>query len=143
MRIGCLQFAPQVGDVEGNLSRADAALSRADPDDLDSLDLLVVPEMAFSGRPQAPPLLTSVATALSHGAQVSLTPRRVQLHVTQPHLPVLGVRWDRHQLTLGTLKGPQTQLPCRRRLPGAGRRLRQVANLARVLQFRRHSLQRG
>ncbi|KAJ0116272.1 hypothetical protein J7T55_005218 [Diaporthe amygdali] len=49
MRIGCLQFAPQVGDVDGNLSRADAALSRADPDDLDSLDLLVVPEMAFSG----------------------------------------------------------------------------------------------
>ncbi|KKY35549.1 putative carbon-nitrogen family protein [Diaporthe ampelina] len=49
MRIGCLQFAPQVGDVDGNLSRADAALSRAHPDDLDSLDLLVVPEMAFSG----------------------------------------------------------------------------------------------
>lgn len=55
MRIGCLQFAPQVGDVEGNLSRADAALSRADPDDLDSLDLLVVPEMAFSGRPKLLP----------------------------------------------------------------------------------------
>lgn len=50
MRIGCLQFAPQVGDVDGNLSRADAVLARADPDDLDSLDLLVVPEMAFSGR---------------------------------------------------------------------------------------------
>ncbi|KAG8159310.1 hypothetical protein KVR01_010971 [Diaporthe batatas] len=49
MRIGCLQFAPQVGDVDGNLSRADAVLSRADPDELDSLDLLVVPEMAFSG----------------------------------------------------------------------------------------------
>lgn len=58
MRIGCLQFAPQVGDVDGNLSRADAALSRADPDDLDSLDLLVVPEMAFSGMLQHP-LLTS------------------------------------------------------------------------------------
>ena len=51
MRIGCLQFAPQVGDVDGNLSRADAVLSRVDPDDLDSLDLLVVPEMAFSGMP--------------------------------------------------------------------------------------------
>lgn len=69
MRIGCLQFAPQVGDVDGNLSRADAALSRADPDDLDSLDLLVVPEMAFSGR-----LLSSFSSSLvrilSHAAHV-------------------------------------------------------------------------
>ncbi|KAK1760627.1 hypothetical protein QBC47DRAFT_10793 [Echria macrotheca] len=48
-RIGCLQFAPQVGDVANNLNRADAVLSRADPMELDNLDLLVLPEMAFSG----------------------------------------------------------------------------------------------
>ncbi|KAI1310182.1 carbon-nitrogen hydrolase [Xylaria venustula] len=46
MRIGCLQFAPQVGDIDDNLSRADAVLSRADPE---SLDLLVLPELAFAG----------------------------------------------------------------------------------------------
>ncbi|KAM0554141.1 hypothetical protein ACHAPJ_006940 [Fusarium lateritium] len=46
MRIGCLQFAPQVGDVDNNLNRADAVLSRTDPVDL---DLLVLPELAFSG----------------------------------------------------------------------------------------------
>ncbi|KAJ4167849.1 hypothetical protein NW754_011665 [Fusarium falciforme] len=46
MRIGCLQFAPQVGDVDNNLNRADAVLSRANPEDL---DLLVLPELAFSG----------------------------------------------------------------------------------------------
>ncbi|RGP78166.1 hypothetical protein FLONG3_3735 [Fusarium longipes] len=46
MRIGCLQFAPQVADVDNNLNRADAVLSRANPDDL---DLLVLPELAFSG----------------------------------------------------------------------------------------------
>ncbi|RYP61359.1 hypothetical protein DL770_009807 [Monosporascus sp. CRB-9-2] len=46
MRIGCLQFAPQVGDVDNNLNRADAVLNRADPEDL---DLLVLPELAFSG----------------------------------------------------------------------------------------------
>ncbi|RSL91048.1 hypothetical protein CDV31_015547 [Fusarium ambrosium] len=46
MRIGCLQFAPQVGDVNNNLNRADAVLSRANPEDL---DLLVLPELAFSG----------------------------------------------------------------------------------------------
>ncbi|KAK7413850.1 hypothetical protein QQX98_007267 [Neonectria punicea] len=46
MRIACLQFAPQVGDVDNNLNRADAVLSKANPD---ALDLLVLPELAFSG----------------------------------------------------------------------------------------------
>jgi predicted amidohydrolase len=48
MRIGCLQFAPHVGDTENNLNRADAVLSKAN---LDDLDLLVLPELAFSGKP--------------------------------------------------------------------------------------------
>ena len=46
MRIGCLQFAPQVGDTENNLNRADSVLSKANREDL---DLLVLPELAFSG----------------------------------------------------------------------------------------------
>ncbi|KAL7625226.1 hypothetical protein AAE478_004441 [Parahypoxylon ruwenzoriense] len=46
MRIACLQFAPQVGDVDNNLNRADAVLSKANPEDL---DLLVLPELAFTG----------------------------------------------------------------------------------------------
>ncbi|KAK0392341.1 hypothetical protein NLU13_1837 [Sarocladium strictum] len=46
MRIACLQFAPQVGDVDNNLNRADSILSRVDPKDL---DLLVLPELAFTG----------------------------------------------------------------------------------------------
>ncbi|TVY84301.1 Protein N-terminal amidase [Lachnellula suecica] len=46
MKIACLQFAPQVGDVDNNLNRADSVLSRANPQDL---DLLVLPELAFSG----------------------------------------------------------------------------------------------
>lgn len=37
----------QVGDVNNNLNRADAVLSRANPKDL---DLLVLPELAFSGK---------------------------------------------------------------------------------------------
>ncbi|KAL2068252.1 hypothetical protein VTL71DRAFT_16350 [Oculimacula yallundae] len=48
MRIGCLQFAPQVGDIDNNLNRADCVLSRSTPLDLD-LDLLILPEMAFTG----------------------------------------------------------------------------------------------
>ncbi|KAG5916711.1 hypothetical protein E4U42_007545 [Claviceps africana] len=46
MRIGCLQFAPQVGQVNDNISKADAILDAAD---LEHLDLLVLPELAFSG----------------------------------------------------------------------------------------------
>ncbi|KAH8882849.1 carbon-nitrogen hydrolase, partial [Thozetella sp. PMI_491] len=49
MRIGCLQFAAQVGDVDNNLDRADEVLSKASQDDLDSLDLMVLPELAFTG----------------------------------------------------------------------------------------------
>ncbi|KAL8348702.1 hypothetical protein RB601_002313 [Gaeumannomyces tritici] len=49
MRIGCLQFAPHVGDLDNNLNRADAVLNRADPRDLEDLDILVLPEMAFTG----------------------------------------------------------------------------------------------
>ncbi|KFY07287.1 hypothetical protein V492_07298 [Pseudogymnoascus sp. VKM F-4246] len=46
MRIACLQFAPQPGDVDQNLNRADAVLSKANPK---NIDLLVLPELAFSG----------------------------------------------------------------------------------------------
>jgi predicted amidohydrolase len=49
MRIGCLQFAPEVGTVQANIDRADDILSRVDPEQLEQLDLLVLPEMAFSG----------------------------------------------------------------------------------------------
>ncbi|KAI2606536.1 carbon-nitrogen hydrolase [Hypoxylon sp. NC1633] len=46
MRLGLLQFAPQVGDVDNNLNRADAILNKANPE---NLDLLVLPELAFTG----------------------------------------------------------------------------------------------
>lgn len=47
MRIACLQFAPILGDLDNNLNRADSVLDEADPQDL---DLLVLPELAFSGK---------------------------------------------------------------------------------------------
>ncbi|KAI8958641.1 carbon-nitrogen hydrolase [Daldinia sp. FL1419] len=46
MRIGCLQFSPKLGDVNNNLNRADAVLSRANPE---NLDLLCLPELSFTG----------------------------------------------------------------------------------------------
>ncbi|CVL09191.1 related to amino-terminal amidase [Fusarium mangiferae] len=47
MRIGCLQFAPQLGDVDNNLNRADAVLSKGKTE---GLDILILPELAFSGH---------------------------------------------------------------------------------------------
>lgn len=49
MRIGCLQFAPRVGDIDDNIHRADSVLAKANPEDLDNLDVLVLPELAFTG----------------------------------------------------------------------------------------------
>ncbi|EEA24392.1 hypothetical protein EYB25_004476 [Talaromyces marneffei] len=63
MRIATLQFAPRLGDVEGNIKRADMLLRLTPPEDGDGLhfvdgkpgieelhpDILVLPEMAFSG----------------------------------------------------------------------------------------------
>lgn len=49
MRVACLQFEPVSGDVDDNISRADAVLSRINPNVLASIDLLVLPELAFSG----------------------------------------------------------------------------------------------
>jgi predicted amidohydrolase len=46
MKIGCLQFAPQVGDIDNNLNRADAVLNRTNAQDV---DILVLPELAFTG----------------------------------------------------------------------------------------------
>ena len=46
MKIGCLQFAPVKGEVNNNLSRADAVLLK---ENAEGLDLLVLPELAFSG----------------------------------------------------------------------------------------------
>jgi len=46
MKIACLQFAPTVGDLAGNIARADAVLAEQS---LDGLDLLVLPELALTG----------------------------------------------------------------------------------------------
>ena len=41
-----LQFNPQLGDIAHNLKRAETIISQAETQDI---DLLVLPEMAFSG----------------------------------------------------------------------------------------------
>lgn len=53
MKIATLQFSPLLGDVDGNIRHADEILKGAEDaygDRLHGLDLLVLPEMAFSGE---------------------------------------------------------------------------------------------
>ncbi|KAI4204446.1 MAG: hypothetical protein LQ350_001203 [Teloschistes chrysophthalmus] len=47
MRIATLQFAPKIGCVEENIARADSLLASSTTP-LDNLDLLVLPELAFT-----------------------------------------------------------------------------------------------
>lgn len=51
MRIAALQFTPRLGKVDANIRRADEVLAKAMKrfDAKKPLDLLVLPEMAFSG----------------------------------------------------------------------------------------------
>jgi protein N-terminal amidase len=51
MKIATLQFSPRLGDVEGNIRRADALLKRERKRLEGNLDLLVLPELAFTGEP--------------------------------------------------------------------------------------------
>ncbi|KAL9090134.1 MAG: hypothetical protein Q9165_005414 [Trypethelium subeluteriae] len=46
MKIACLQFAPELGKVQENITKADSILKR---DNVSGVDILVLPEMAFSG----------------------------------------------------------------------------------------------
>lgn len=53
MKIATLQFAPRLGDVEGNIRRADDLLKRGkDGLSVESMrpEILVLPELAFSGE---------------------------------------------------------------------------------------------
>lgn len=83
MRIACLQFNPQVGDVDNNMTRADRVLSKGDTE---NLDLIVLPEMAFSGKRRRPSAQISARVGVVLGARaVSLivdSYKRLQLQVS-------------------------------------------------------------
>lgn len=85
MRIGCLQFAPQLGDVDNNLTRADGVLSKSRPE---NLDLLVLPELAFTGKPLYP---SSTVSLVSISRRCRTTPRSFdQLHSFDLHAKDVG-----------------------------------------------------
>lgn len=47
MKIACLQYAPEVGKIESNLSRLQKVLEKGDTK---GLDVLVLPELALTGE---------------------------------------------------------------------------------------------
>ncbi len=47
MKVACLQFAPKVGECAHNIAKAEEVLAHAD---IDRLDILVLPELAFTGK---------------------------------------------------------------------------------------------
>ncbi|KAJ6782563.1 hypothetical protein PWT90_04555 [Aphanocladium album] len=133
MRIGCLQFAPRVGDVSKNLDRADAILSRADLNALKGLDFLVLPEMAFTGSstdprqsimPFAEPAAAGITSlwartaALKYGCTVVAGyPEKVDLAIAQPTSPEFyssSIMVSPHGETLANHSGgaPDERDPC-------------------------------
>lgn len=51
MKVATLQFSPRLGEVAANFSRAESLLMREEREGLlDELDLLVLPELAFTGE---------------------------------------------------------------------------------------------
>ena len=67
MRIATLQFSPELGEVSANIALADEVLSRSPPPS--EVDLLVLPELAFTGYNHTPdsilPYLEPTANGLS------------------------------------------------------------------------------
>lgn len=50
MKIATLQFAPKLGEIAANFSRAESLLMREEREGLlTGIDLLVLPELAFTG----------------------------------------------------------------------------------------------
>lgn len=86
MRIACLQFAPHVADVENNLSKADEILNQADAEDL-QVDLLVLPELAFTGTPTSCSTIFSICSVGSGSSNFYLLLfSRLQLQVSGPYI---------------------------------------------------------
>jgi protein N-terminal amidase len=84
MKIACLQFAPNVADVENNLSKADEILNQVDAEDL-QVDLLVLPELAFTGTPISCSMVLSICSVGSSNLQFFLL-SRLQLQVSCPYI---------------------------------------------------------
>lgn len=85
MRIACLQFNPELGRLPENIARANALLEAASPQ---NIDLLVLPELAFTGitslprpRPSSQPMFIPLTTR-----QATITPP------SHPYCPISSLQ---------------------------------------------------
>ena len=66
MRIACLQFNAELGKLPENITHADTLLQAASPQDI---DLLVLPELAFTGTsssPRTPSFFPTLFQSIDH-----------------------------------------------------------------------------
>lgn len=75
MRIACLQFAPELGKVKENIAGADHLLRASPPQ---NLDILVLPELAFTGFPHQ---------FIQYPHPLLIPPRRLQLPLPPSYNP--------------------------------------------------------
>ena len=80
MRIATLQFDAALGDVKGNIEKADSLLS-GHREKLVDLDLLVLPELAFAGK--FLPLRSLISWPQS-AAYVEIPSYMIQAIITSP-----------------------------------------------------------
>ncbi|KAK5065267.1 hypothetical protein LTR84_001105 [Exophiala bonariae] len=70
MKIATLQFAPKLGEIAANFSRAESLLMREEREGLlTGIDLLVLPELAFTAEPQN---IRMAGGSLNHGLVVKV-----------------------------------------------------------------------
>ena len=84
MRIACLQFAPSLGKTSQNIQRAEALLQNAAPQDL---DLLILPELAFTGELNHPLRIARLTFPLAHAKATTSAPSPKYPHILRPQPP--------------------------------------------------------
>ena len=112
MRIACLQFNPELGKHPENITRADALLQAASPQDI---DLLVLPELAFTGTSSSlctPSFFPTSFQSIDHY-------RRLQLPLPYVHIAPPRTHCRRPVYSLGKKYSNPSQLHRHSRLPGA------------------------
>jgi hypothetical protein len=84
MRVATLQLDSALGDVEGNIKKADALLI-CHRDRLEKLDLLVLPELVFAGKLSLRYYYVLGLLMTSWHPRSLLTPHRLQSQVFHRH----------------------------------------------------------
>jgi hypothetical protein len=72
--------------VENNLSKADEILNQVDEEDL-QVDLLVLPELAFTGTPTSCSTIRFICFVGSSNSEL-FSSSRLQLHVSGSYIPL-------------------------------------------------------